>query len=608
MLSKIKTSIVYRSTRVLSARDRFKVTIVICLQILFGLLDLIGVAIIGVLGALAVTGIQSSKPGDRVNSVLSFLHIENESLQFQVGILGLAAAGILISRTLFSIIFTRKILHFLSYRCAVISKELTLKILSQDLLSIRKKSIQETVYTITAGVNSIVLGILGVTVNLISDISLLIVLAAGLLIVDPITAVFAFFVFAAIAIFLYRVLSGRAHKFGQQEASLSVMNNEKVVEVLESFRELYVRNRRLHYANQIGKLRADLSYATAELSFLPFITKYIIESAMVVIALAICAIQFQLQDAVHAVASLSVFLAAGTRIVPAILRVQQAALAVKSSIGTAGPTLNALEELKIDPDLLEDSSEPQFVHQGFNGIIKIKDLVFHYNESAKPTLVIPELNIAPGSMVAIVGPSGAGKTTLVDLILGIFAPTNGSIEVSGLSPKESINIWPGSIGYVPQDVVIANGSIRTNIELGFNPNPLNTSHVLRSISDAHLQDLVESFEHGIDEPVGERGAKLSGGERQRLGIARALFTNPAILILDEATSALDATTEDTISKTITGMKSQKTVILVAHRLSTVKSADLVIYLENGSLRASGTFDEVRKQVPNFDANAKLLGI
>lgn len=608
MLSKIKSSIVYRSTRVLSARDRFKVTVVICLQIFFGLLDLVGVAIIGVLGALAVTGIQSSKPGDRVNSVLSFLQIENESLQFQVGVLGLAAAGILISRTLFSIIFTRRILHFLSHRCAVISKELTLKILSQDLLSIRKKSIQETVYTITAGVNSIVLGILGVTVNLLSDISLLVVLAAGLLIVDPITAVFAFLVFASIAIFLYRVLNGRAHKYGQQEASLSVTNNEKVVEVLESYRELFVRNRRSHYANQIGKIRADLSYATAELSFLPFITKYIIESAMVVIALAICAIQFQLQDAVHAVASLSVFLAAGTRIVPAILRVQQAALAVKSGIGTAGPTLNALEDLKIDPKLLVDSGGPEFVHKGFDASIRIKDLVFHYNENAKPTLTIPELNIAPGSMVAIVGPSGAGKTTLVDLILGIFAPSNGSIEVSGLSPRESINIWPGSIGYVPQDVVIANGSIRTNIELGFDPSPLSTEHVLKSISDAHLQELVESFENGIDEAVGERGAKLSGGERQRLGIARALFTNPAILILDEATSALDATTEDVISKTISGMKFQKTIVLVAHRLSTVKSADLVVYLENGSMRASGTFEEVRRQVPNFDANAKLLGI
>ena len=161
---------------------------------------------------------------------------------------------------------------------------------------------------------------------------------------------------------------------------------------------------------------------------------------------------------------------------------------------------------------------------------------------------------------------------------------------------------------MPQDVVIANGSIRANIELGYHPSPVNTRHVLSSISDAQLQELVESFEFGIDESVGERGSKLSGGERQRLGIARALFTNPAILIMDEATSALDATTEDVISKTIVGMKSQKTVVLVAHRLSTVKSADLVIYLENGLLLASGTFDEVRDQVPDFDANAKLLGI
>mgnify|MGYP000408530468 CR=1 FL=1 len=608
MLSKIKNSIVYRSTRVLSARDRFKVSAVVILQIFFGLLDLAGVAIIGVLGALAVTGIQSSQPGDRVSSVLTFLHLENRTLQYQVAVLGSMAAALLISRTIFSIIFTRRILHFLSHRCAVIAKEITLKILSQDLLSIRKKTIQENVYTITVGVNSVVIGIIGVTVNLFSDISLLVVLSAGLLVIDPVTAIFAFIVFASIAILLYRVLNSRAHKYGQIEAELSVKNNEKIVEVLESYRELFVRNRRSYYADEIGEIRADLAYATAELSFLPFITKYIIETAMVVIALLICAIQFKLQDAVHAVASLSIFLAAGTRIVPAILRVQQAALSVKGSIGSAGPTLEALENLVSIPNETQKSSKPEFEHPEFESSIHIDQLTFSYVESGEPTLQIPHLEIAPGTMVAVVGPSGAGKTTFVDLLLGIFPPSSGSIKVSGVSPESAVEKWPGSIGYVPQDVVIANGSVRSNIELGFVPNSLNTSHVEKAVRDAHLWDLVSGFPQLLDETVGEKGSRLSGGERQRLGIARALFTNPEILILDEATSALDAATEELVSKTIMGMKSKKTVILIAHRLSTVKVADLVLYLENGRIKASGTFDEVRAQVPDFDANAKLLGI
>lgn len=608
MLSKIKNSIVYRSTRVLSARDRFKVCVVVFLQIFFGLLDLAGVAIIGVLGALAVNGIQSSKPGDRVNSVLSLLSIEDNTLQYQVAVLGTMAAALLISRTIFSIIFTRRILHFLSQRCAVIAKDLTSKILSQDLLSIRKKSIQENVYTITAGVNSVVIGIIGVTVNLFSDISLLVVLSAGLLVIDPVTAIFAFIVFASIAILLYRLLNSRAQHFGQIEATLSIKNNEKIVEVLESYRELFVRNRRSHYANEIGEIRSDLAYATAEISFLPFITKYIIETAMVVIALLICAIQFKLQDAVHAVASLSIFLAAGTRIVPAILRVQQAALAVKGSIGSAGPTLEAFENLVASPMESPVSALPEFAHIGFDASITVNQLKFSYDGGEEPTLFIPHLVIPAGTMVAVVGPSGAGKTTLVDLILGIFPPGSGSIEVSGVSPESAVAIWPGSIGYVPQDVVIANGSVRSNIELGFIPDNFNTPHVEKAIRDAHLWDLVSGFPDLIDESVGEKGSRLSGGERQRLGIARALFTNPEILILDEATSALDATTEELVSKTILGMKSQKTVILIAHRLSTVKAADLVLYLENGRIKASGTFNEVRAEVPDFDANAKLLGI
>lgn len=268
MLSKIKSSIVYRSTRVLNSRDRFKVIVVICLQIFFGLLDLAGVAVIGVLGALAVTGIQSSQPGDRVNSVLSFLSIEDNTLQYQVGLLGILATSLFIARTIFSIIFTRRMLHFLSQRCAVIAKDLSLKILSQDLLSIRKRTIQETVYTITTGVNSVVIGIIGVVVNLSADISLLIVLSVGLLVIDPVTALFTFIVFASIAVLLYRILNGRAQRYGQIEASLSVENNEKIVEVLESYRELFVRNRRSFYANEISNVRADLAHATAELSFL----------------------------------------------------------------------------------------------------------------------------------------------------------------------------------------------------------------------------------------------------------------------------------------------------------------------------------------------------
>jgi ABC-type multidrug transport system fused ATPase/permease subunit len=168
--------------------------------------------------------------------------------------------------------------------------------------------------------------------------------------------------------------------------------------------------------------------------------------------------------------------------------------------------------------------------------------------------------------------------------------------------------WPGAIGYVPQNVVITDGTVRSNIELGFEPTDLNLENVLEAIHGAHLDELVAGFRLGIEESVGERGSKLSGGERQRLGLARALYTNPAVLILDEATSSLDASTEEAISKAISAMRTETTIVVIAHRLSTVLSADLVVYLENGSVRASGSFAKVRSEVPEFDKNARLLGI
>jgi ABC-type bacteriocin/lantibiotic exporter with double-glycine peptidase domain len=177
-----------------------------------------------------------------------------------------------------------------------------------------------------------------------------------------------------------------------------------------------------------------------------------------------------------------------------------------------------------------------------------------------------------------------------------------------MSPVQAVRQWPGALSYVPQDVVITNSTISGNITMGYPESESHRPFIHKALEIAQLSDFVDSLQDGLETKVGDRGTSISGGQRQRLGIARALFTLPKLLILDEATSALDGETEANISESIKALKGHVTVVMIAHRLSTVREVDTVIYMENGKVVATGTFEEVRSRIKNFDRQAKLMGL
>ena len=598
-----------RSLRLLAPKDRRKLGLVVAIQIFLSGLDLFGVALIGVVSALAITGVSGQVTGNRVGAVLEFMQLDGYTFETQVAILGATAGVTLIGRTLLSIFFIRKSLFFLAHKAAIISGDLTSRVLAQPILQMQKRTSQETLFALTGGVSSLVLGILGTVVMLASDLSLVLVMAVGLLIVDPGTAIGSFIYFALIAFLLYRLSSTRVRKLNEAIAETSIRGNEQIIEVLTNYRESIVRNRRAFYARQFAKNRLDHSKYSAESTFIPNISKYVLESSVVIGALLLSATQFVAQDARHAVATLAIFLAAGTRVAPAILRIQQGFLQIKGASGQADSTLNLAKEVEgfsiaaeTDPALALET------HEDFSAAIRFTDVSFAYPESNIQILSKATFKIAPGEFVAFVGSSGAGKSTLVDLLLGVLLPDTGQITISGKLPSDAIEGSPGAIAYVPQDVAIAIGTIRENVALGF-PKEFATNELInKTLKIAHLDSFVESLESKADTQVGERGAKLSGGQRQRLGIARAMFTNPKLLVLDEATSSLDAETEASVSAAIQSLRGGTTILMIAHRLATVRSADLVIYVADGQILAQGTFAEVRAAVPEFDKQANLLGL
>ncbi|CAN2170808.1 MdlB ABC-type multidrug transport system, ATPase and permease components [Candidatus Nanopelagicaceae bacterium] len=603
-----KTSVIGRSVRILSATDRKKVIAVIAIQISFGLLDLVGVALVGMLGALAITGVQAKGPGNRVSAALEFLHLENHSLQSQATIIGLLAATLLITKTVFSVIFVRKTVLFLSRRSAGISANLISRVLAQPLIQVQSRSMQQTLYSVTAGVDSIAMGVLNTTVLIISDTSLLVILAFGLFVVDPVVAVSTLLVFAGIAYLLYRLMQLRAIKLGEEQRIISIQSSEKILEVLNSYREIVVRNRRSFYSRELGQLRYKLADVIAERAFMPNISKYVIEITVVLGSLAIAALQFAVNDAAHAVAVLSVFMAASTRISPAILRLQQGAINIKSSVGSAGPTLDLIEELEELAAGSDKVDELEFNHEGFTGEIQLEGVTLTYPTKNLPAVRDISLRINQGEVVSFVGPSGAGKTTIIDIILGVLEPDSGKVQIQGNTPLASIRLWPGAIGYVPQDVMISNGTIRQNVCLGYSASEVPEEAIWRALEVAQLANFVRNLPEGLDTPVGDRGTKLSGGQRQRLGIARAMFTKPKLLVLDEATSALDGSTEASISEAVHNLKGGVTIVMIAHRLSTVKESDVIHYLADGNLIMSGSFDELRENIPEFDKQAQLMGL
>jgi ABC-type multidrug transport system fused ATPase/permease subunit len=596
-----------RSIKLLTKRDKRILFVVALVQSGLGFLDLIGVALIGVLGALSISGIQSKSPSSRVAGIIDFLHLDQFSLQAQVAFIGSGAALFLISRTLITVFFIRKSTYFLTRKSALISGQLLKNILSRDLVFIRRRSNQETLYAISFGLTSITVGIIGSVINLVSDFSVLFLITIGLFMVDKTVAGTTIGLFASIGFLIYKLQHLRAKNLGDRYSSLNIKSDQDVIESLNTFRELTVHGRKMNYANRIEKSRIEVAEILAELNFMPQISKYVIESTVILGALLICGIQFIKSDSAHAVAVLSVFLAAGSRIAPAVMRIQQGLITIKTSSGYALPTFELIDEISPLEDFQYLKRMEDFAYKEFFSDIQIKNLTFKYPEKIGTALEIHDLSISAGSHVALVGPSGSGKTTFADLLLGVLEPLTGSISISGYSPTEAIEKWPGAISYVPQDVLITNGNIANNIALGYEQSEINEIQLKNAIRDAQLEDLYIELK-GSEKNLGEMGGNISGGQRQRIGIARALYTSPRLLVLDEATSSLDAETELLISERLAKRGTGTTVISVAHRLSTVQSADCVIYIDKGKIIAQGKFEEVRNLVPNFDHQANLMGL
>lgn len=605
-------AIVKSSFAILDSHGKRRFVVVSVMQIVLSLIDLLSVAIVGIIAALTLRGVQSQSPGNRTLRFLQFLHLDKFNFQAQVAFLAGIVITLLVGKTIASVIITRRTLRFLAARNAYIARMLAQRVLSLDLIELQKIGLQKLQYIIGPGINGITLGILGFTASIVADASLLVVLGLGLLVINPLVAVLALAFFSAIAIAMHFALRKHARSVGQMFYKSEIAANRVMADSINIYRELFTRSRRSFYADEVAGLRENGAKAQAEMTFLPNLSKYIIEVAIVLGAALISSVQFLTQSASVAISSLGLFLMAGSRIAPALLRLQQSFMQIESNSSAAMTTIEMINAIENSADLSQThSNKVDFTHESFNPALELSNVNFSFSDT-KPNqnLFIQNLNlkIDSGQFVAVVGPSGSGKTTLVNLALGLYKPSSGRVSMSGIEPELAINKWPGAVSFVPQDVRILNGTIKENLEFGLTESEISDLAVQKALEDSQLQVLVDSLDLKTNTLLGESGHQLSGGQKQRLGLARALYTSPKLLILDEATSALDSETESAITESLAKLQGKVTVIVIAHRLSTVRRADRVLYVEAGKILADGTFDEIRKEIPNFDQQAKLMGL
>ena len=448
------------ASSLLNSKDKTKIYLVTAVQFFLAILDLIAVSTIGIVTALALAGIQSKTPPEQIAKVLDFLQLESLTFQRQVAVLGSFAAIIMVSKTLASVFLVRRMLEFLAHKSASISARLSVRVMQFPYEYIKRNSSQSILFSVTQGVNSLILGVVGSTVQIIAESSLIIIMLIGLLALEPIISIGALLYFVLISFFQQRILGSRAVSYGRFGSEATVIANQKITEALSLYREIYVRQALENYSIEISQLRQKAASVTARNNFLPYISKYTLEISLVLGALLLSASQFVLVDSMTAITTLSIFLAAATRVSPSILRLQQSLINIKANIGSSSPTLKLLQDISE----FELTSQPKQARE-YQNEIEIQGISFKYQDSNEQAILNVSLKIKQGQMVAFIGPSGGGKSTLVDLILGLLQPQEGEVLIRGMNPRNFVESSPGRIGFVAQDTALLNGTIRENLVL-----------------------------------------------------------------------------------------------------------------------------------------------
>jgi len=455
---------------------------------------------------------------------------------------------------------------------------------------------------ISVAISGLVLSLLTIPGNVLTILLTLVVL----IIATPVTALLSLAYLGTVAVLINRVVTKRTLRSARSNRTYSYRVARLLTEMVEAMKELTLRGKLDDIQHVVGHHRHGAVKARASLAFLSIIPRYAYEMALIGGIVLIGGTGYMRGGQTAAIVAVALFGAAGLRLIPALTGIQSSIISATSSLPWVSDVVNDLRgaeanatDALVRADITELPATPQ--------ALTLSGIEFRYPVGTESVLLGLDLTVPLGSSLGIVGPTGSGKSTLVDLLLGLRVPSSGQITIDGTPLTEVIHTWRSRIGYVPQRVTLFDGTIGQNVALTWDED-YDRDKVLEVLEKAQLRSLIASRKDGIDEKIGERGVSLSGGQQQRLGIARALYSDPLVLVLDEATSSLDTKTEDDVVQAIKALQGEVTLIAVAHRISTIKDYDQICYLDQGKILGKGSFHELSAAVPQFELQVKLAGL
>jgi ABC-type multidrug transport system fused ATPase/permease subunit len=592
----------------LTRKQRFQYFSLVVLRALTGLLDVVGIALIGFIASAAVTQIGSTDSAPTKLLGITIPHIDSLTLLWLVVIVLL----VFVVKALLAIFLTWQLTSFIANVESESASKIARHLLHGSLDSVKQYSKAEFQWAITGSTTYAFTGLLNNVATLGSEGFLLIVVVGTFFLVDPLAAVFALVYFSIIIVLIQVVIGKSLKKSGKDAVEGTVLTTNAISDTMDTFREISVLAKQELFLKRIRISRFRVARSGAVMTFLSGMPRYVVETALMLGVVIFVGQQFLSGQLATGIVTIGVFLTGGVRIMASLLPLQNAVGSIKQNIEQAKLAQGLLvkerdqaaesKSATPEPEPLELRAIPR--DQGLP--ILIKAASYRFPGDSHDTLRDITLEVVAGQHIAIIGPSGAGKTTLVDLILGLVRPDTGSVRIGGVEPNELRRIAPGMISYVPQKPGLVSGTIAENIALGIEPAEIDRELLRMVVSSAYLDDFIESLPEGVDTSVGKQVDSLSGGQIQRIGLARALYAKPQLLILDEATSGLDAGSEAFISDSLRTLHGEVTVIIIAHRLSTVQHSDVVHVMEGGRITASDTFKTLQATVPMVAEYVRLM--
>ena len=576
-------------------------------RVVIGVLDVAGIGLIGAAGAVA-SGVQIAIPlvGAGWGTVETLVAIV------------LAAAVVLLSKTVISILLTRATVNYLAKIELTYSEKIIGSLLRGPMKDFRKFSEAEVEWAVLRSSAVAFSNLLNEFVTLVAELALAVMIVAFLLYTDWIGTlgilVFFLLLLGVLQHFTQTLLSRAGSEFSEGSTAVTSL----LLDAGAALKEIKVLSVVDVFVRKVSHHRRRVAESHATVRFLSALPRLILELGLVLGALLYLGFELYRNEGALDLSRFAILTFGSLRTISAILPIHRASMSIIHEAPMARSALEILE------DNLSESSSHNFslaAHEDWepetaswsesskDGIAVEIDSISFSHSQLQPTLFNGlSITLSAGEIVALVGPSGGGKSTLLDIALGLQKPDEGKVTYNGLAPDLVRTYHPGAVAYVPQKPGIISGTIAENVALGVSREEVDWNRLAEALAFSQLAGVVDSLPEGPETLLGAQKDNLSGGQLQRLGLARAIYGAPKFLGLDEATSALDAQTEAGVSEAIQNLRGRTTVLIVAHRISSIQGADRILFMDRGKIMASGSFVELREQYKGFRNYLKLLGM